>query len=690
LKSNIHQLTIERNESEKTIQELSNRLDAADTQLDEPSEKVQTLESELVEKTNLQEQLQKTMADLQIKTQDYTDLSRQHKENTEKMRELQGLRDELQAQTAQQQTTVQTMRLETDSILAKERQDASNTLQQCSDQISSLQEEKKTLSTRLEQVQANEGKLQQEIAELRAVEEANMSQVQTKAREENLKLANQHRTELDEWKRCVDQKDAALKEVEARLRRAEDEHRIKITADRKAAESNMLEREQKYRDKLRQIRERVSLTQEDASQVQVAKNSLTESHETTQTAKPRKKVSRQNHSMLEVSQGQNHSPEKPLSTFHADNPQTQLEDDDDLFATQFGEQDEIDNVPNDADGVGNEPGTATESQDIGSLSMTQDAFNENLFRASQQQLKHRVSSSSDLSSMSTNELTIMENTQPVSTGMPQGYDGGASHHGNESSELSRTLGETRGVPPAVPRNYGREPINQGVAPSSVEVMLAVDNESVAGSQSSRSSGRPKSQANTASRMMPPPDNNSRYSQPGTDSRQADLGTSTRHMAYSKPDLKLGSSNSRAPKQTYSQHDPRRSAQTGAQHGSSQDMKQDYAEKRKSSIDQTERDSATKKQRTKSQFRSLASSPDLPNRPPLIPSSRPKAQKTSTSSRPTPRPFPPVSVVVSPIRLRPPVTRTTLVASLHHSYPLVARLVVPRPDLQGARASILLL
>ncbi|KAG9187532.1 hypothetical protein G6011_05403 [Alternaria panax] len=624
-KSEIHQLRIERDEKEKVLQELSNKLDATDTQLDELSEKIQTLESESIEIKNLQEQQRKTTEELHSRDQDYTDLNDLYQEKMEKMSELQGLHVRLQAQSVQQQTTVQTMHRDADAELTKLRQDSSNTLQLSTDQVSSLQEEKTKLSTQLEQVQMNEGELQHEAAELRAAKDADISRIQKEAEERNRKLVQQHRTEVDDWERCMSQKDVAFKEIEAKMRLAQDRQRTKIAKDQEAAESNMRKLEQKHRDSLRVAREQGSVYQQGGSQVQVAKKALAESHETTQAAKPRKKVSRQNHSMLEVSKEHNHRSEKPSSDLHAEVSQTQVEDDD-LFATQFEEQGEIDDNSNHTDGVEEEPGTATESQDIGNLSMTQDVFNKDLLRASQRQLKHQVSSPTNLSSISTDELTMMETAQPVLTGIIRGHEHGTSIHSNAPYRFPQTLDDTQRLPPAVSRSYGRDLFNHGTASTDIGVISTADNESVVRSQSSRSSGRPRSRANTASRMMPPPGSNSGYSQQGSKSHVASPKASTGHTTYGIANKMLSSEPSPSRK-VYSQNDSRHSAPTGSEHGPLQEVKHDHPEKRKSSIDQTEKDSATKKQRTKSQSRPSNTSSGLPSQPLYVSASRLKAQKT---------------------------------------------------------------
>jgi hypothetical protein len=594
------------------------------------SKNIETLESKSAEVTDLQAQLQNMTEELHSKERDCADLDRRFQENTEKISELQGLYSNLQAEVTQHQTTIQTMRRDADNEVTKMRQDASDTLQISSDRVSSLQEEKKSLSTRLEQAQMNEAKLQHEVAELRAAKEADIFRVQPKVDEKSQKLVEQHRIEVDDWRRRMSQKDAVLKEMEAKMRLAEDQHKTKIATDREKAESNMRKLEQKYRYFIRKAREQGNLNQQVGSQAHAARGILPESGETTQAVKARKKVSRQNHSMLEVSEDQDSHSKKPSSVFHAESSQSQLEDDD-LFATQLEEQGEIDDVSNEAIDIYHEPRNVTESHDAQNLSITQDVSNGDFLQAPQQQLKHQVSSSSDLSNMSTDELTVMEKSQPVSTGMLGGYDRDGFNSGNAFSKFSQTLEETQCVPPVVSQNYNRDLFYRGTASTNVGVALVADNESVADSQSSRSSGRPKSQANTASRMMPPHSNGSDYPRRSVEGHAVNLGASTRHTMYSRANLKLSSSNSRpsklsSSKQIYSQHESRRSAPIEFQHNSSQATKQEHTKKRKSSIDQTERNSATKKQRSRSQPRPLDSSPGLPSQSSCVAVIRPKAQK----------------------------------------------------------------
>ena len=603
MKSEINRLTTERDEKGNAHREVSINLDAADTQIDELEEKIRILESKTLESTNIQEQLRQTTEELHTKSGGHAELSRRCGEQTAKISELQGLLDKSQAQAVEQGTTMQTLRDEADTVLAKAQQDASNTLQLLHDQISTLQEEKKDLSSKLQRARTNESNLRQDVAELRAAKEADESRCPKDADQERQRLNEQHRTVIDDWKRRLAEKDAALDKAQADSRLAENQFKAKLAADCEKAESNMQKLERQYQDVIKAEREKFRRNQQDGSQVQDGPSVSKDSRDAVQAAKPRKKIQRQNHSVLDGSHGQSHHFEKPSWALDAEVSHTQL-DDDDLFATQYDARE----TPNNADSIDQEPWTATETQDIGSASISQDIFN--MFRPPQQDLNRQGSSSLNLSSISLDDLAALDETQPASGAMLRGYVRDSSNHAPAHAD-------TKATP-------------------------AVDNVSVAGSHSSRSSGRPRSQANTASRMMPPPGHGSTYSQPGTGIHGEERRSSTRHITYGKPlEIFSGSgANASTPKdrtrpssqQTNDQYDSRRSAQPRSQHGVTPSTKQGYTDKRKSSNDLADKESASKKQRTRSQSRPLNPSSDLPGRPQyasgkLASASRPKAQKT---------------------------------------------------------------
>jgi hypothetical protein len=633
-RSEIHRIKTERDDEEKARQKLSNKLDAMDTHVDELSEKVRTLESESVETRNLQERLQQLTEKLQTKGQDHADLHRQYEEQTKKMSELQGLHDNLQVQIAEQETTMQTMRQEADTRISKVQQDASNTLKLSHNQISTLEEEKENLLAQLQQARLHGDKLRQDEADLRVAKEAEESRCQQHADEKIQKLMEQHRTEIDNWKRRLAEQDAALKKAKADARLAEDQHKAKLAADREQSESNMWKMEQKYNESIRVLREQASLSHQDGSAVQIAKKLISEPHELAQVAKARKKVNRENNSVLEASLDQSRHFEKPSWASNAQISQTQLEDDD-LFAIP----DEVYRTPIDVDSIDHEPGTATETQDMGSVSISQDMFN--LCRPSQQVLKRQASSSTDLSSLSPDSIEALEAIQPEPP---------AIFRGISAYQPMQTPQETRAVSTAMLRGYAREPDSHTSVHANAEATSAVDNESVAGSHSSRSSGRSRSQANTASRMMPPPANGFKYSQSGFGPPAGGLRDSTRHTTYGETSQAFGGratnvSDSTNRTESSSGHTNRHYDPRQPQQGLSQSLEQGRPEKRKSSVDQNEKDSAIKKQRTRSHSRSLNPSSDLPGQPPhtsakSTSSSRLKAQKpllytqagNSTSSR----------------------------------------------------------
>jgi hypothetical protein len=619
-RSEIDRMKTERDEKEKARQELSNKLDAMHTHVDELSEKIRTLESESVETRNLQERLQQLTEKLQIKGQDHADLHRQYEEQTKKMSELQGLHDKLQVQIAEQQTTMQTMRQDADTRISKVQQDASNTLKLSHNQISTLEEEKVNLSTQLQQARLHGDKLRQHEADLHVAKEAEESRYQKHADEEIQRLMDQHRTEIDDWKRRLAEQDAALKKAKADARLAEDQHKAKLSADREQSESNMQKMEQNYNESIRVLREQASLSHQDGSAVQIAKKLTSEPHELTQVAKPRKKVNRENNSVLDASLDQGRHFEKPSWASNNHVSQAQLEDDD-LFAMP----DEAYRALIDVDSIDHEPGTATETQDMGSVLISQDIFNS--CRPPQQVLKRQASSSTDLSSLSPDSIEALEAFQSKPPAISRGIS---------AYQPMQTPEETRAVSTAMLRGYAREPDSHASVHANAEAMSAVDYESVAGFHSSRSSEGSRSQANTASRMMPPPANGFKYPQSGFGSPAEGLRASTRHTTYGKTSQAFSGGATNVSESTNrtgssSGHTDRHYEPRRPQQGLSQSLEQARPEKRKSSVDQTEKDSAIKKQRTRFQSHSLNPSSDLPGQPPYTSgkstsSSRPKAQK----------------------------------------------------------------
>jgi hypothetical protein len=633
-KSEIRYLTLERDEKEYARQETRTELDAANDQLDQMSKQSKKLESDLhaarkeklaveakleaaqqpdpsklAETAGLKEQLRQKTEELQSKTRDYAELERQFTDVSDKATHLQGIHDQLQSEVSQHEPTIERMRQETDRRISEMRQDTQKTLQLTQDQASTLQQEKQSLLSKLEQSRANETelnkaqanysaereKLRQQLADMRTAKEAKESEVlrvQADYTERTRKLTERHRTEIDDWSRRLTQTDAALKEAEAKLRLSEDQFQAKLVSDRKRAEDNLLQVEQKYKAALQAATKQSGIGQQHVSQSSVIQGSPSTGLQNIHAAKTWKKVSRQSNSVLNITGAStaqsSTSTSKPSSIFQAEVSQTQRERTN-LSPTLFDEHAGADDLFDDETGLslaGHESELVPETQEVGSLSMPQDVFDERLAQASQHDRKRQDPSSTDFSSIASEELRQMQKeTQPMSKSMLRGHDHSSSKHG--SSQLSAK-----------------------------ETPMPSDSVSVAGSRSSHSNERPRSQANTASRMMPPPNNISHHFPSRNQAQDGATRVSSRHALYDQTGQKFSSSGTSTPdfmrpsssrsKQTYS-HDPRNFVRTGSRQSTPRAIEQGHTEKRKSSTSQTERDTAVKKQRTSSQSYPVVSS-----------------------------------------------------------------------------------
>jgi hypothetical protein len=584
----------------------------------------------LAETATLKEQLRQTTEELRSKTQDYTELERRCTEMSNKATHLQGMQDQLQAQVSQHASAMENARQEADRRVSEMRQDTQKTLQLTQDQASTLEQEKQSLLSKLEQSRLNEAelnktqatflaereKLLQQLAGMRAIKEAKeveTPRVEADYTERNRKPTVRHGTEIEDWSRRLTQTDAALKEAEAKLRLSEDQFQAKLASDRKRAEDNLLQVEQKYKTALQAATKLSSIDQQHASQSSVDQDRPLTRPLETHAGKTRKKLNRQNNSVFNnagASTTQSSTPTgNPSSIFQAQRERTELSPT--LFDEHTGGDDLFDDE-NCLFLIGRESDYVPKIQEVGGLSLPQNVFDERLAQASQQERKRQKSSSTDFSSISSEELRQMQKeAQPVSTSMLRGLEYSSSKH--DSSQVGAK-----------------------------ETPMRSDNVSVAGSRSSQSNERPRSQANTASRMMPPPNNESHHFR--SRNQAQDGGTvSSRHALFNKSGQKFSSNGTSTPdfmhppssvrKQTYSGHDPRNFIRTGSRQRTPRVMEQGHTEKRKSSTDQSERETAVKKQRTSSQAYPVVSSSASRNYSPFNSRSSVVGSRSTTQADP---------------------------------------------------------
>ncbi|KAG9380160.1 Macoilin multi-domain protein [Pyrenophora tritici-repentis] len=586
--------------------------------------------------------------------QDLVKLEQHYADTTKKATDLQDSYDRLHAQSSQQKSTLEVMHRDTDCKIAKLRQEVQSTLQSSQSspsQLITLQKENHELSSRLGKAHENEDKLkaekkacideerrlQREMAELRATSDADLSKSRSDAATANKQLMEHHNRAIEDLNRRLSQAEAALKKSESDARLSKDQHMAKIASDQKIAASKLFDLESRYQEKIKvleeTLHERPRLGRDQETQTALIERALSEPN---QGSKNRKRVSRLNES---VPGAPNQLDSRADNLFSVVQVKDSRPPDDDsgvfksLFEDPLGSKEFFDDEPDlsmvgQADFVSETqgtmpflglPGLVPETQDVGALSMSQHVFKERLARASQEEQRPRDSSSVDFSSIASEDLIqLQREAQPTSRPMLRGRECSYPKHGSSQKHVAKVSSKS-------------------------------ESDSVAELRSSQSYDRPRSQANTASRMMPP-EHNSHRSQ-SRNGNSVPEKVSSQHSVYGQASRKFSSSNvdttdlmhskSSVARQTHSQHDPWNSAESGSQRKVGTAV-QDRIVKRKVSPCDSDRDSSIKKPRNSSQAdRSLGTADQRPHASKLsVPGSRSKAQNgppyargPSSSSRP---------------------------------------------------------
>lgn len=224
--------------------------------------------------------------------------------------------------------------------------------------------------------------------------------------------------------------------------------------------------------------------------------SLLQPDQESPAVKGRKKVNRDNQSVIEATLEQNHSLQPPM-LLHAEDSQTHS-DDQDLFATFIDDDNSLKDGGSGDLMINDRCELVPETQDQGVSTFSQAFFAERPAQASTRKPSRQTPSSSGMSSVASDELAQMQKEV-------------------ESTSISKSQG-------------------QDVSPNRLEVSLDnvktglfhADDASVSSSHSPRSQERPRSQANTSSRMMPPPVSASQQIQPPPRSRLIRIKLPSQH------------------------------------------------------------------------------------------------------------------------------------------------------------------
>lgn len=395
---------------------------------------------------------------------------------------------EFQLQISQQQSDMKVLRQETDDRISQIGRDAQNELQSNQEKIKSLEQENQTLISRLEKghvgeerakevetsLHAENTRLQEELRSLYSVvddKNKELARIRNEAADENRKLIETHGNDVQEYRRRLAETNAMLEEVEAKGMLLEDQYQARIEANRKAAESKLLALEKEFRNALQEAKDQSALSQWRSTQDTTPGLSNSKSVQSIPINKPRKKVNRDNQSVIETTQEQTDGLQFP-PPIRAENSQAQSIDPD-LFSVLFDDDDnaQTDGINTNSmfnHSFNNVPGT----QDLGDLTLSQMFFSEKVDQYPQEDTSHRALSSAELTSITSDELTQMQ---------------------KEAESISRPKFHEQGSNSDKPRKS----LDAGKASS-----INVERTRMESSHSYSSQERPRSQANTSSRMMP--------------------------------------------------------------------------------------------------------------------------------------------------------------------------------------------
>jgi hypothetical protein len=608
LKNDIVQLTIERDEKDAVIQEKQEALkNAGDkyaavqevrAELDAVRKEKTEIEAELKialctahtnassssEAASLKDHLQQKTEDFQSMDQELTDLKREHAA-------LKVLCEQQQVEISQHPSTIETMRQEAEAERTEVEEQSRASIQRAQNQAVALQNERDDLQSKLEHAQTNEANLnnaqatvsnerddlRSEVGQLRTAKvavELRLSHVQ----QDTAEKVRQYAEDKDDLARRLARSEAELKEAAANNRLQETQYREKLDFDRKRYESIIKE----LGEELEKVK--TASYQQQASQSTTMQESPSRLLQNIHASKNRKKVNRRNHSVLDIAGASGAvltTSSRSLNT-RVEGPQ-QRDLDPDHDRTLFDEGSERDYLT----------GDQLDDQQCSIVDPTAEAVTET---------GQMTFSAEDFDGQL---IQMTRKESPLSAHMP-------------SDDMDQLRKEVQLDSTAMLRGQGQGSSKQ---PS--------DNASLSGSQSSRSNERPRSQANTASRMMPPPGSISHHldtrksPQMSDEKAQAQQFVRSRTGGACKDDVSFRhhrtegddwsspdymQQNPSASKYTYTQHDARPSGRDERAPSVQRQAESADKEKRKNI---EEMDLAPKRQRTSSQ--SSSSNPRIESR-----------------------------------------------------------------------------
>lgn len=498
-------LTNQRNDLQIQTRDMAQELHLAKDRADQLAKRENDLKSQLQEKSEearrrSEERNTFNIENINLKT---------------KLTMLEASQNQLHTQVTKQRETIDTLRRRMEIQAADSQKSIDTTEVSKNEEMSRMTKEMNEVFKAMEQAryaEAEVGKicsglkvernsLLEKVSSLQATVDAQIARLKdqaSSANEQIVELDKAHAAIIADRDLKLVNKDAVLKQSEARIRLLEDEHEAKIEADRKVAESKLLELEKHYKAKLETAAAQAWFPKQEASQLSIVRETppptsqdiLSRSH----VGQQRRKIVRQNASVLVLNDTGRQQAMVSQNTAEADPDHRPQVEDGDTEKNLFDEDADIRELfPNfDSGDIVQAEGSTYETQDLSRGPYLQMDVSNDV-----------ASTSTELTEVDSDALTQLETDVRMQSLK--------RNDGHDDSLSKRKQGHAGKM--ACP--------------------------SLSPSRLSQPQDRPRSRANTASRMMPPPaiHNDIEQCQPSdrTASRMGSGSATMVHLALTEHD-----------------------------------------------------------------------------------------------------------------------------------------------------------
>jgi hypothetical protein len=529
-RNEIHRLTVECKDRETLIQQHDKNMDAAKVRCEEARNLAQVVQSKLEvtrkEKMETEARLEALQGTAQSETYDAAEIDGLKKclqenadelhKKTEELAKLEHARTDLEARNtnlqiaweqqtaeiAQDSSVIDRLRQETDAELRKEQDKSNATIDLAQIQTRILEKAKGDLQAKLEQAQLLESELKRTYAALVAERDGLRSRA-TELEAAKANTVSKYEERLETLRREHENSGAALKEAEARIQLQKTEHHKKIEFDRQKYESIV----QVLTDELNKTKFQAASRADDQQQAlrpTTSKLPLPSSLPNKQVGKTRKKVSRENNSVLDVAELSGtliSTSAQGVPAFSSRRHRQDLDQSDNLF------DEEHDSLGKDV--MGRYQGCSVVDPAAEQVEDTQDVTGAAIpcGHTADQVCQER------LRGTQYDDQVLLEDSSLSSP-----FD---------SDDLSQLLGDAQAI--QMPMGAKHSPTQRSSQEHVPETPIRSKKSSLSGSQSSHSHGRPGSQANTASRLMPAPESSHLGQHKPSPTRQG-MSTSRQHTS----------------------------------------------------------------------------------------------------------------------------------------------------------------